>query len=66
VVPASTLGWCRPTDFFVLDKDECYGPFPDEQAAMAASQGKPRKFGYGTVAPELDFLFPRGASGPRL
>jgi len=56
VVPASTLEWSRPTDYFLLDKDECYGPFPDEQAARAASQGKPSKFGCGNVAPDLKRL----------
>jgi hypothetical protein len=65
VVPASTLGWSRPTDSFLLDKDECYGPFPDECSARVASQGKPSKFGYGNFAPELHFLFPKGGS-PKL
>ena len=62
VVPASTLGWSRPTDYFLLDKDECYGPFPDEQSARAASLRPRGSFGYGNVAPELDFLFPKGPS----
>jgi hypothetical protein len=38
VVPASTLGWMPATDYFLLDRDECYGPFPDQQTAPTASQ----------------------------
>ena len=62
MVSASALGWSRPTDYFLIDKDECYGPFPDEQSARAASQGKPSNFGYANVSPDLTFLFPKGPS----
>lgn len=63
-MPASTLGWSRPTDYFLLDKEECYSPFPDERSAIAASQRPRGSFGYGNVAPDLGFLFPQGTRDP--
>jgi hypothetical protein len=40
-----------------------YGPFPTEDAAVAASLKPSVTFGYGNVAPELKFLFPKGGTG---
>jgi hypothetical protein len=51
VVAASTLGRSRPTDYFLIEKDECGGPFPDEHSALTALQLPRGSFGYGNVAP---------------
>jgi hypothetical protein len=47
------LGWSRRTDFFLLGKDECHGPFPDEASAVAASQRPQGSYGYGDIRPNL-------------
>jgi len=60
VVPASALGWSRPTDYFLIDKNECHGPFPTDEAALRAARHKKGSFGYGNVAPDLTALFPKG------
>jgi len=59
IAPASELGWHPRTDWWLLDdrRDEAHGPFPTYDAALAASQGKPSKFGYGNVSPDMASLF---------
>jgi len=61
VVSASMLGWSRPTVYFLLDKDECYGPFPDEQlreppakASLASSVTATSRRGWSSRSPRAD------------
>ena len=63
VVSARELGWSPATAWFLLSKDKAHGPFTSREAAIAASERPKGSFGYGNVAPDLSFLFPRRHSG---